>query len=1099
LGNIPAKLGEIIKANRLLLVLLLINVGLFLVNYPYGKFYAIADIPLFELNPSNELWRRLFLWQEQRGFGLEFGQDVGLTGLLGGLSLLSGIGLSSASTTYIYNLILFVLPAISVYFLASAFFYGDENRNKIAFFAGLWGNLNFYIYITGDHPLFLRKFPMIMIAFLLGALILVLKTGKKRYWLLFGVFSLLNLASFGAPAFFILGALLIFAYVIFYLVFESKNCRHDLLVIAGMAALFFSISAPGIVANVHLMFHTDFLKSPMFSQYTASLFQLHQEGLDNSGLLNSFRLIGTVNWGSIPGWKGSLVYPYYTIFTTNPVFILSSFFLPALAFGAIALKTNSTTRRRLAFLTTASIFFLFLIKGVNKPLGELFLWAMQNIPYFTIFRQPYDKAGIVLMITMCLAAGYGLTRLFNFAIKKGRRKVLKLTVMTLIVASLAVNAYPALTGDVFSKVSFFELPQAYYDLPKAVNADPALYKIAVLPELAYSNKLSWGYFGIGLHSWVLNKPVLVRSFTGSDIYSESMTMAILHEVSFLSGAHYPHNIYDEKAAILPNTNVTQNSTNLQRVKYFIYILEKSNVGKIIYRNDYKGIGSVDIQEVDLKKYRLLFETMQNNSLVKMDQDFGELTLYSVQNWKPLVYASSTTDSYRIPEYDVFLDTYYTNARYAVLASFLDYNVDKEFVQAKGNTKFPIYTYAPLFIAEYYHKVNGDLSIAKAQLNTDANKISSLEARVNALSQYLGAGWQYYDYIESQDEYDVYLKIPPPPPPTPSSEAIDVIDQIIATMYAEVDKDNLVLDSYVSEIENALAPSNVAELAERLSVPYVSNLRVSVTNRDRNAILDRLRDLRSTMSYQSTETAETLAGKEFVFSTNGKEGSFALNLTQINEYWYHAGAIYLEKGTFLGRKDFLTDSEIVLIRHNKSTAEEYPPKVSFYQINPGKFKILIENASSGFFLNFLESYSTSWKLYPAANSGFTRDIVSNSSFAYQLASEKTWFEGSDLARLSSDALFEQDHYLLNGFANSWYVNMSELVQNGWVTANPDGTYTVAFELYYEPQSYLSLSIIVGALVTVATYVIVLSTRIHGNIARQLRRGSLWIKGRVSKLE
>ena len=1097
-GMLSTKIVEVVKANYLLLILVLLNFSLFLLNYPLGKYYAIADIPLFELNPGNELWRRLFLWQEQRGFGLEFGQDIGLTGLLSGLTLLSSFGLSPVSVTYIYNMILFILPAIAVFFLAFAFFYDNKHRNQIAFFAGLFGNLNFYIYITGNHPLFLRKFPGIMIAFLLGAVILVLKTRKKRYWGLFGLFSLLNLASFDAPAFFVLGAFLIFLYILFHLIFESKNFRRDLFVIAGLAAIFFSISASGIVANFHLLLYSDFLNSPQFSQYTASLFQLNQLGLDNSELFNSFRLIGTVNWGSsIPEWKGALVYPYYTIFTTNPVFILASFLLPVLAFGVLVLKTDSSTKHRLVFLTFSSLLFLFLIKGVNKPFGEVFLWAMKNIPLFMIFRQPYDKAGIVLVLTMSLAAGYGLTRIFHLILEKGSRKILKIGVVTLLVSSLVINAYPALTGDVYDRTAFFELPQAYYDLSNKVNAYEELYKVAVLPELAYSNQLSWGYYGIGLHSWSLNKPVLVRSFTGSDIFSETMTKSILHEVEFFSGGHYPHNIYNEQAAILPNTNTSENTVNYQRINYFTYLLQKSNVGKIVFRNDYKGIGSVDIKDVDFERYQLLFDAMKKSSGTDVDENFGELTLYSVQNWMPLIYSSSKTDSYSIREYDNFLDTYYTNARFAVIASLFDYDVSKEFIQTEGKLEFLSSIYVPLIIEEYFHKINGDLNIAKAQLTQEVSKINLLEEKVSNLLNYQSLGWTNLDYIESPGTYDVYLKIPPPPPPTPTSQTIDLIGEIINAAKAEVNNENLVLDSYVDQIENALQSSNVSELAEMISVPYVSNLRIAVTNRDRNAIIDRLRDLQIKISYESTETVEEITGKELVFSTNGEIGSLILNLTQINDYWYHTGSLYLENGAFLSRKDFLINSEMVLVRQNESSTE-LTPKVTFYQINPVKFRILFEDVSTDFFLNFLESYSKSWKLYPTQNSGFGRRVVSEGLYAVQLDSEKTWFEGSDLTRLSSNGLFEEDHYLLNGFANSWYIDLEKLVLSGYANPNSDGTYTIAFELYYMPQTYLSLTILIGILTIFITYVIIFSKRIREKITIPLQYAYLFIKRKVIKI-
>lgn len=1113
-GIISRKIVELVKANYLLLLLVLLNFVLFLLNYSYGKYYALADIPLFELNPGNELWRRLFIWQEQRGFGLEFGQDIGLTGLLSGLTLLSSIGLSPVSVTYIYNMCLFILPAIAIFFLSFAFFYDNKHRNKIAFFAGLFGNLNFYIYITGNHPLFLRKFPGIMIAFLLGAVILVLKTRKKRYWGLFGLFSFLNLASFDAPAFFILGAFLIFLYIVFYLIFESENFRHDLPVIAGLAAIFFSISAPGIVANIHLMFYTDFLKSPLLSQYTSSLFLLNQAGFDNSGMVNSLRLMGTVNWdSSIPLWKGSLNYPFYTIFTTNPLFVLLSFFLPVLAFGSLAFKSIIKTKRKLIFLSLTSIIFLFLIKGTNQPLGELFMWGMQNIPYFMIFRQPYDKAGIVLMITMSLAAGYGLTRLCHFNFKHSKKvlkirighfniklskKELKMGVFLLIIASLIVNAYPALSGDVFDKTAFFELPQSYYDLPEVVTADPALYKIAILPELAYSNQLHWGYYGIGLHSWSLNKPVLVKSFTGSDIFSESMTMAILHEVSFLSNAHFPHNIYDETAPILSNNNISEETINSERVEYFTYILKKSNVGKIIYRNDLKGIGSVDIQDVDLEKYQLLFDTMKNQLELKEDKNFGELTLYSLQNWAPLIYTSSEKDSYYIPDYDVFLDSYYTNARYAVLASFFDYNISKEFIQAKENSDFSNSIYTPLYIPEYFQKVNGELNIAKTQLNQDTNKLVSLEERKSALLQYMEAPFHYYDYIDSPGEFDVFIKIPTPPP-NPDSQIIDLVDQIITTMSTEFDNGNLVLDSYVDQIETALQPSNVSELSEKLGVPFVSNLRIAVSNRDYNAIRDRIKDLRIQLGDLIGETLETINGTKFVYNTNGKEKFFNLTLTQTNDNWYRAGTINLEKGTFLGQKDFLSNFEIVLTRNTENSLEKYPPKVSFYQINPVKYKILIENISQSFFLNFLESYSLEWKLYPSNHSDFNRDEVNVNSFAYQLDNKPAWFDFSDITCLSSNMLFEKSHHVLNGFANSWYINFTTMTQSDLAIENIDGTYTIELELYYEPQSYLSLSIIIGFLMTIVLYVIIFWKRIRVNFIQKFNQTHFWITRRIFKIE
>jgi len=286
---------------------------------------------------------------------------------------------------------------------------------------------------------------------------------------------------------------------------------------------------------------------------------------------------------------------------------------------------------------------------------------------------------------------------------------------------------------------------------------------------------------------------------------------------------------------------------------------------------------------------------------------------------------------------------------------------------------------------------------------------------------------------------------------------------------------------VSQIETILQQASVSELAEKLS-NFVRDVDIAVTNRDRQAILDRLRDLRAAISNQAPDTVETLNSQDMLFRTNDKSIGLELNLSQINEYWYRAGTLSLEKGTFLVHKSFLLNPEIALVHHGNIPLEKSKPKISIYQVNPQKFKILIENVTAGFYLNFLESFSTGWRLYPIRNGGFDGQVIRSYSDAYELEHGNVFFEASDMNALWANSPFDQDHHLLNGFANSWYIDIGKLNQSNWTIVNPDGTYSISLELYYQPQSYLSLSIIVGILTTFVAYLVVLSARTQNRLKR-----------------
>lgn len=113
--------------------------------------------------------------------------------------------------------------------------------------------------------------------------------------------------------------------------------------------------------------------------------------------------------------------------------------------------------------------------------------------------------------------------------------------------------------------------------------------------------------------------------------------------------------------------------------------------------------------------------------------------------------------------------------------------------------------------------------------------------------------------------------------------------------------------------------------------------------------------------------------------------------------------------------------IVLVRHADKKSEYVNPIVSFQKINPTKYIVQINNASTPFFLIFSESFHHDWKAL---------------------------INGND-----DETVPEENHFVANGFANGWYINKT-------------GNYTITIE--FMPQRLYEL----GLKISLSTFIILL---------------------------
>lgn len=129
---------------------------------------------------------------------------------------------------------------------------------------------------------------------------------------------------------------------------------------------------------------------------------------------------------------------------------------------------------------------------------------------------------------------------------------------------------------------------------------------------------------------------------------------------------------------------------------------------------------------------------------------------------------------------------------------------------------------------------------------------------------------------------------------------------------------------------------------------------------------------------------------------------------------------------------------LLFKKEKKIESTKLPKITFFKVNPTKYKVKIEEATTPYFLVFSETFHEGWKAYikefPIAkqqaplipNFQFPNSdgkvIVSYFDGQIQEGEHKnTFFDREIFANAFKKPILEENHLLVNAFANAWYID------------------------------------------------------------------------------
>ncbi|HUD09799.1 MAG TPA: hypothetical protein VMR77_03285 [Patescibacteria group bacterium] len=208
---------------------------------------------------------------------------------------------------------------------------------------------------------------------------------------------------------------------------------------------------------------------------------------------------------------------------------------------------------------------------------------------------------------------------------------------------------------------------------------------------------------------------------------------------------------------------------------------------------------------------------------------------------------------------------------------------------------------------------------------------------------------------------------------------------------------------------------------------------------------------SSVKYVFVPTRD-IANDEDFFVFYGKSRQYYID--QLNKL------VYLKKIN-IGTKDVVVYENKNYKPHIYTTVEKETisrnvgyKTINYEFINPTEYTFSVKNASSPFYLNFSEGYNPQWNLRVGSFS---------------------WIEV-----LVKGNYFIDDKYHLQNDANlnSYYINPNTICKIQSCKINKDGSYDISGTLYFKPQSYAYLGLVIsgGVLISVLCFLLVVFSKI-----------------------
>lgn len=166
--------------------------------------------------------------------------------------------------------------------------------------------------------------------------------------------------------------------------------------------------------------------------------------------------------------------------------------------------------------------------------------------------------------------------------------------------------------------------------------------------------------------------------------------------------------------------------------------------------------------------------------------------------------------------------------------------------------------------------------------------------------------------------------------------------------------------------------------------------------------------------------------------------------------------YLTKPFFAGNTS--DDPRIVYVEEKKyqQYASKNVPKITFKKINPTKYLVSVDDATSSYVLILSNAFNPNWKVYLSSDS--PTKLKSKATFfdgaITESLHEDTFFDTSSLPLLTQSPIAQSRHFRANAYSNGWVITPSDVGNKK--------SYTLTIEMVSQRIIYVTLGISLVAL-------------------------------------
>ena len=600
-----------IKKNYHWILLSILLLTILIVSLHNGKYIISNDNYSAELNPAPSISRYLFspAWRSYRALGVP--SDSEQTDLFRSVAFwVLELFLPTWLVGQLYYWICMVIGSFSMAFLVSNFL-KETKQKKYARFTFLFAGVTYISTLWTMWLYYQNMAPYIanygFLPLLLLAIYCYIKRQTKKRALFLFLASIIFTAVCIISTLFIVDCVLIFSYVAFLILYSKKSLSIGVktLTILICTQLFWILP---------FIFYTVSNSQNVISSYvnktiTASTIDLESK---MQTAINTARFYNRTMFDTE---NDEYVFPMANDFNNYDFYKIIGLF-PAVfsIFGVIFGFFRSN--KKLIYWGIIAFGCWFLIKVINPPLGSLFVWFQDNIPFFKqVFRWPYSKLGLVFLICLTVLSSFGVVYvvsfLSSFIHRRGLKRYLVFCVLSLAILLPLFYSEYIYTGNLYAERAIVDLPSDYYKLEDYLQKTDPTGRIYYAPPANnnYFREYEWGFWGSQFISYIVSNPIMDMSSAVGSSFSENALL-------------------DFNDAIR-----AEDSTK------FDYLLQKFDISYILYDASLRADGysfDVDIPSMLglFKKYPIIW-------------NYGSLVLYRVDQ-NDTIYdetLSSSSDNY----------------------------------------------------------------------------------------------------------------------------------------------------------------------------------------------------------------------------------------------------------------------------------------------------------------------------------------------------------------------------------------------------------------------------------------------------------------------